>query len=103
MYAQNRKRLQSMMLCQPVMDSHLSYEEFNSTSKLKLKTSPGPHAITNGMIVNLGHTVLHTPLDIFNKTWQEGILPQIWRETTMIPIHKKEKEKQKQKHTDTLA
>ena len=73
-----------------VMNSPLSYEELTSAlSNLKLKKSPGPDGITNEMIVNLGQPALHKLLDIFNKTWQEGTLPQIWREATMIPIHKK--------------
>ena len=63
-----------------VMISPLSYEELISAlSNLKLKMSPGPDAITNEMIVNLGQPALHKLLDIFNKTWQEGTLPQIWR------------------------
>ena len=66
---------------------NLSCEELSSSlSNLKLKKSPGPDAITNEMIVNLGQPALHKLLDIFNKTWQEGTP---WREATMIPIHKK--------------
>ena len=77
-----------------VMNSALSYEELTSAlSNLKLKRSPGPDAITNEMIVNLGQPALHKLLDIFNKTWQEGTLPQIWREATIISIHKKGKPK----------
>ena len=45
------------------------------------------------MIVNLGQPALYKLLDIFNKNWQEGTLTQIWREATMIPIHKKGKAK----------
>ena len=68
----------------------LSYEELTSAlSNLKLKKSPGPDAFTNEMIVNLGKPALPKLLDKFNKTWQEGTRPQIWREATMIPIHKK--------------
>ena len=77
-----------------VMNSPLSYEVLTSAlSNLKLKKSHGPDAITNEMIVNLGQPALHKLLDIFNKTRQEGTFPQIWREATMIPIHKKSKEK----------
>ena len=55
-----------------VINSPLSYEELTSAlSNLKLKKSPGPDAITNEMIVNLGQPALHKLLDIFNKTWQE--------------------------------
>ena len=58
-------------------------------SKQKFKKSPGSDAITNEMIVNLGQPALHKLLDIFNKTCQEVTLPQILREATMSPIHKK--------------
>ena len=52
-----------------VMNSPSSYEELtNALSNLKLKKSPGPDAITNEMIVNLGQPALHKLLDIFNKT-----------------------------------
>ena len=59
-----------------VMNLPLSYEELTSALlNLKLKKSPGPNAITNEMIVNLGQPALHKLLDIFNNTWQEGTLP----------------------------
>ena len=87
-----------------IMNSPLSYEELTiALSNLKLKKSPGPDAITNEMIVNLGQPALYKLLDIFNKTWQEGTLPQIWREAAMIPIHKNVKQKQKPRATANLA
>ena len=43
-------------------------------------------------------------LEIFNKTWLEGSLPQSWREATMIPIHKKGKSKtEASSYTDLSA
>ena len=73
-----------------VINSPLLYEELTSAlSNLMLKKSPGPDAITNEMVVNLGQPALHKLLDIFNTFWQEGTLSQIWRDATMIPIHKK--------------
>ena len=62
------------------MNSPLSYEELTSgLTKLKLNKLPGPDVITNEMIVCLGKPACHKLLDIFNKTRQEGTLPQIWR------------------------
>ena len=76
------------------MDSPISYEELNSAlAKLKLKKSPGPDCITNKMIINLGKTALYKLLEIYNKSWEEGSLPQSRREATMIPIHKPRKSK----------
>ena len=60
------------------MNSSLWYKELTSVlSNLKLKKSSGPDAITNEMIVNLGQPSLHKLLDIFNKTWHEGTLPNL--------------------------
>ena len=77
-----------------LMDSTISMEELNyAMKKLKQKKSPGPDGITNEMLINAGKPALYKLLEIFNKTWQEGSLPQSWREATMIPIHKKGKSK----------
>ncbi len=57
--------------------------------QLKAKKSPGPDDITNEMLTNLGCFAMHTLLDIYNLSWREGRLPQIWQEAIMIiPIHK---------------
>ena len=78
----------------PVMGSPISYEELNSAlAKLKRKKSPGPDCITNEMIINHGKPALYKLLEIYNISWEEGSLPQSWREATMIPIHKPGKSK----------
>ena len=86
------------------MDSPISYEELNSAlANLKLKKSPGPDCITNEMIINLGKPALYKLLEIYNKSWEEGSLPQSWRKATMIPIHKPGKAQTKALVTDPLA
>ena len=40
------------------------------------------------MIINLGKPALYKLIEIYNKSWEEGLLPQSWREATLIPIHK---------------
>ena len=61
--------------------------------KLKKKKSPGPDGITNEMIMNLGIIALSKLLEIFNLSWKNGDVPQIWKEATMMPILKKGKNK----------
>ena len=76
------------------MDSPISYDELTSAlAELKLKKSPGPDCITNEMIINLEKLALYKLLEIYNKSWEEGSLPQSWREATMIPLHKPGKER----------
>ena len=54
-YAHKKRNITETDHVSTVMNSPLSYEELTSAlSNLKLKKSPGPDAITNEMIVNLG-------------------------------------------------
>ena len=98
-YQQAEVRKEQRNIKEPVdspdlMDSTISMEELNyAIKKLKRRKSPGPDGITNEMLIYAGKPALYKLLEIFNKTWQEGSLPQSWREATMIPIHKKGKSK----------
>ena len=56
--------------------------------KLKSRKSPGPDGITNNMLVHLGSAAVCKLLQIFNHSWEQGVLPQIWCEAIMIPILK---------------
>ena len=62
---------------------------------LKKRKSPGPDNITNEMLQHLGMKAKKILLDIFNKSWQAGTVPQCWREAIMVPIHKKGKDRRK--------
>ena len=72
----------------------LSLQELNTAIKKK-KKSPGPDGITNEMIIHLDTTARLKLLEIFNLSWEEGRVPQMWKEAIMIPIHKKGKDKTK--------
>nr|KAG5706601.1 hypothetical protein BaRGS_005671 [Batillaria attramentaria] len=63
--------------------------------RLKKKKSPGPDNISNEMLLHLGNTATLKLLDIFNLSWEEGRVPQIWREAIMIPVYKKGKDRKK--------
>ena len=79
-----------------VMQDPITMTELEKAiKKLKKKKSPGPDGITNEMIMHLGDTALQKLLDIFNLSWKDGDVPQIWKDATMIPILKKGKNKSK--------
>ena len=79
-----------------VMETCLTLNELQTAlKKLKAKKSPGPDHITNEMLTHLGGHAAKTLLSIFNLSWREGRLPQIWREAIMTPILKRGKNKQK--------
>ena len=62
---------------------------------LKTKKSPDPDNIANEMLQHLGNSSLEILLNIFNLSWTQGQVPQIWKEATMMPILKKGKNKSK--------
>ena len=66
----------------------LTLQELHALKMLKLKKSPGPDGITNEMLIHLDTTVRLKLREILNLTWEEGRVPQMWKEATMIPIHK---------------
>ena len=44
------------------------------------------------LLAHLGNSAVNKFLEIFNLSWKEGKLPQIWREAIMISILKKRKD-----------
>ena len=55
-------------------------------------TSPGPDEISYMMIRHLHPTTFERILQLFNKIWSEGTLPDQWRMATVIPIKKQGKD-----------
>jgi len=77
---------------EPMKQSIKLAELQTALKKLKARRSPGPDAISNEMLTHLGNSAVNKLLEIFNLSWEEGKLPQIWREAIMIPILKKGKD-----------
>ena len=76
------------------MNSPFTLEEFEQGLKaLQLKKSPGPDKITNEMLLNLGPRTKKKLLQLYNESWKTGNVPQVWKDATMIPVHKKGKDK----------
>ena len=47
----------------------------------------------NDMLRHLGSAAMNVLLGIFNQSWKQGRVPDIWKEASIIPIHKKGKDK----------
>lgn len=79
-----------------VMDSPFNIQEFEAAlSTLLLRKAPGPDQITNEMLLHIGPQAKKKLLQLMNDSWRSGIVPGMWREATMVPIHKKGKDKSK--------
>ena len=78
------------------MNSPFQMEELQAgISTLLLNKAPGPDQITNEMLINMGPQVKKKMLQLMNDSWRSGTVPEIWREATILPIHKKGKDKEK--------
>ena len=62
---------------------------------VKPRKSPEPDSMTDDMLIHLGNAALWKLVQFFNHSWEQEVLPQIWREAMMIPILKKGKVPQK--------
>ena len=72
-----------------IMNAPITKRELEQAiSKLKLRKSPGVDEVTNEMINNLGTAAKTKLLQIYNKCWTSGQVPQTWREAIMIPLSK---------------
>ena len=60
---------------------------------IKDNKAPGEDKVQNIMLKNLPNRSLKFMLDLFNKIWQEGIIPTQWKTSIIIPILKDGKPK----------
>ena len=47
------------------------------------------------MLINMGPQAKKKMLQLINDSWRSGIVPEVWKEATILPIHKKGKDKGK--------
>jgi uncharacterized protein YaaR (DUF327 family) len=72
------------------MSSPIRMDEMNTAIKaLKSKKAPGPDGICNDMIKHFGQNAKCALLNIFNRSWNTGIVPSAWKKAHLLPIYKK--------------
>lgn len=64
-------------------------ELIEALSELKNGKAPGNDKITGEMMKNMGEKGVQMLLDIFNRVWQEEIIPEDWKIGLIVPIFKK--------------
>ena len=76
------------------MSSSLTMRELEAAIQtLKQRKSPGPDGVTNDMLRRLGPVARRVLLKLMNQSWRRGVVPQVWKESRMVPIPKKGKAK----------
>ena len=75
----------------PDMNKPFSRSELLDVVRGRKGTSPGIDGIGYPMIANLPTSCLGKLLNLFNRLWSEGICPEIWHHSIIIPILKNAK------------
>ena len=78
----------------PCLNSTLKISELNSAIRsLKPKKAPGPDGVSNDMLKHLGPIARKMLLEIFNRSWNKGLVPEVWKTAHLVPVLKKGKDK----------
>lgn len=51
-------------------------------------SSPGPDGVTYAALCHLGNGARHALLKYFNDLWRDGIVPEKWRSSRLVPLLK---------------
>ena len=76
-----------------ILDEDFNFQELKQTVKSLKNTASGQDNITNEIIKHLPDSYLIVLLDFYNFSWNQGTLPDQWKLSTIIPVHKKDKDK----------
>lgn len=77
------------------LDDPFTLAEMIRAIKKSRPTSPGKDQVGYAMLKYLGERALNKMLGLYNKVWEEGKLPEAWKEAVVIPIRKPGKDPSK--------
>ena len=70
------------------LDEPFTLEEMHRAINKSKPTSPGKDQVSYSMLKHLGEKTLKELLKLYNKVWEKGRLPAVWKEAVVIPIRK---------------
>ena len=72
------------------IDHDFSIDELQAAVKsMRASTAPGPDSISVPLLSHAGPAVFEALLNIFNSSWQFGIIPKEWKKANAFAIFKK--------------
>ena len=78
----------------PCLKSTVKISEQNSAIRnLKPKKAQGPDSVSNDMLKHLGPIARKTPMEIFDCSWNKGLIPEVWKTAYLVSVSKKGKDK----------
>ena len=78
----------------PCLNNTLKTSELNSDIRnLKPKKALGPDDASIDILKHLGPITRKMLLEIFNRSWNTGLAPEVWKTANLVPVLKKGKDK----------
>ena len=76
-----------------ILDENFTLNELNDAIKSSRISAPGYDNISYEIFKNMSQQSLQHILLLYNQIWQEGIVPNTWKQAIIIPIIKQGKNK----------
>ncbi|CAJ1057143.1 RNA-directed DNA polymerase from mobile element jockey [Xyrichtys novacula] len=70
------------------IDTRFTMAELVRAVRKAKPTAPGGDQVSYVMLKNLGEKGMNRMLELYNKVWEEGRLPSVWKEAEVVPIRK---------------
>ena len=77
---------------QEAYNAHFTFKELRDALSSTESTAPGEDSIIYDMLKHLPESAKQFLLQICNKIWDTGILPETWKISLIIPVKKPGKE-----------
>lgn len=90
---ENKHLFQKQENTDEVYNDNFSLSDLFQALESCKNTSPGGDQLCYVMFTHMSEGCLHKILDLFNKVWDNGIVPDKWKEAIIIPILKPGKDK----------
>jgi len=83
----NLHALPAFLPSKPPPQIHV-WEMYNELKKIKAKKSAGPDELPGKIIKEFACELSYPVTDILNSSLAEGVVPQIWKDATVVPVPK---------------
>ena len=84
----SKKLLQTATVSEECSQDFTEAELNKGLRRMRTKGAAGPDEITPAFIKAFGPAARKELLDLFNRSWNESVCPQVWRNATIIPLLK---------------
>ena len=89
----NRNLIDNAGPTDTLLNQPFTLEELKTALSAKKNSAPGDDKLAYAMFKQMTNTSLGVLLEFFNKSWEQGVVPDAWKSATVIPIPKPNKPK----------